>query len=299
MRSTLICTVGTSLFGNLRGPDPKDAERPLFEAHRRADWNRLSSLLAKIDPAHRLCGAEINSVDDLVSKGLVARGGLHLLVSDTSDGADVGAVLDGYFRARGWRTSVHAIDGLKDDDPRAFRTRGLRNLAKAIGRRVREYGAGQCAINATGGYKAQIAIAALMGQALDIPVYYKHERFNAIIPFPPMPVALDSSLWERASGMFMALGETNDVAPRADFAADWDARYRAAGQPRDGGWRRVPGAFGNGPDLPRDLPHEVPAVEGGPPAPRGGAVGEASTNVERPWMEARTRADLEAPAANC
>jgi len=34
------------------------------------------------------------------------------------------------------------------------------------------------AINATGGYKAQIATTALIGIALDIAVYYKHERFN-------------------------------------------------------------------------------------------------------------------------
>ena len=225
MRSTLICTVGTSLFGNLKRLDPHGAHRALLEEHRRSDWTRVASLLAGIDPADRLCGAEINSVNDLVSKALVARGRLHLLASDTPEGNDVGAVLNGYFRAGGWRASVHAIDGLKDDDPGAFRTRGLRNLAKAIGERVREYGAEQCAINATGGYKAQIAITVLMGQALGIPVYYKHERFNAIIPFPPMPVALDSSLWERASGMFVALGETNEMAPWEDFADDWDERF--------------------------------------------------------------------------
>ena len=46
-----------------------------------------------------------------------------------------------------------------------------------------------------------------MGQALDIPVYYKHERFDAIIGFPPMPVALDFSIWQRASGMLMALNK--------------------------------------------------------------------------------------------
>ncbi len=96
-----------------------------------------------------------------------------------------------------------------------------RRSAGGSGKRARTF----CAINATGGYKAQIAIAVLMGQALDIPVYYKHERFDAIIPLPPMPVALDSSLWERASGMFMALGETNDVVPWADFADDWNERF--------------------------------------------------------------------------
>ena len=73
--------------------------------------------------------------------------------------------------------------------------------------------------------KPQIAIAVLMGQALDIPVYYKHERFDAIIPFPPMPVALDFSLWERASGMFTVLAKGNACEPWKRFKDDWDERF--------------------------------------------------------------------------
>ena len=77
------------------------------------------------------------------------------------------------------------IDDLQDADPKRFRTKGLRNLAKVVCGVIRDYGAANCAINATGGYKAQIAIAVLMGQALGVPVYYKHERFDEIIAFPP------------------------------------------------------------------------------------------------------------------
>ncbi len=89
---------------------------------------------------------------------------------------------------------------------------------------MRETGADFCAINATGGYKAQIAIAVLMGQALDIPVYYKHERFDAIIPFPPMPVALDFSIWQQASGMFMVLSKEGIVSWE-QYREDWDERF--------------------------------------------------------------------------
>ena len=64
-----------------------------------------------------------------------------------------------------------------------------------------------------------------MGQALDIPVYYKHERFDEIILFPPMPVALDFSLWERASGMFMVLSQHAACEPRNRFEEDWDERF--------------------------------------------------------------------------
>ena len=115
--------------------------------------------------------------------------------------------------------NIHRVEGLRDDAPDKFRTQGLRNLAKLFGEQVREARKENrsCAINATGGYKAQIAIAVLMGQALDIPVYYKHERFDAIIPFPPMPVALDFSLWERASGMFTVLAKSDACEPWEPF----------------------------------------------------------------------------------
>ena len=223
-RHTLICTVGTSLFANLKHDDA-EPNPAMAEAYARRRWKDVAARLRGIEPTARLCGAEINSVSDLLTHSYVEKGRLHLLVSETSDGENIGAVLKEYFKADGWCADARKIDGLRDDDPGAFRTRGLRNLAKAIGERVRESGPDFCAINATGGYKAQIAIAVLMGQALSIPVYYKHERFDAIIPFPPMPVSLDSSLWERASGMFTVLGKPGAFEPSERFREDWDERF--------------------------------------------------------------------------
>ena len=89
--------------------------------------------------------------------------------------------------------------------PRRFRTKGLRQLARELCKILRERTPAACAINATGGYKAQIAIAVLLGQAIGVPVFYKHELFPEIIAFPPMPVALDFELWMRASGMLFDL----------------------------------------------------------------------------------------------
>jgi hypothetical protein len=48
-------------------------------------------------------------------------------------------------------------------------------------------------VNSTGGYKAQIAFALALGQALKFPVYYRFEAFSKIIKMPPLPVSLD---WE-------------------------------------------------------------------------------------------------------
>ena len=229
---TLLCTIGTSLLypnlSNLIKETQTDPIRAaLAQVYSDKNWSEVATQLRKIDPAKRLCGAEINSVTDLLAQQVVAKGYLHLFHSETDDGRAIAQILQAYFTQDRWRVNIHCVEGLRDDDPDLFRTQGLRNLAKLFGERVRESRQNliPCAINATGGYKAQIAIAVLMGQALELPVYYKHERFDAIIPFPPMPVALDFSLWERASGMFMVLSKVNACEPWEDFRQDSDQRF--------------------------------------------------------------------------
>lgn len=229
---TLLCTIGTSLvypnLSNLIKEKQTDPIRAaLAQAYTDKNWLEVATQLHQINPTDRLCGAEINSVTDLLKQGIIEKGYLHLFHSDTDDGKAIAQILQSYFTQDRWRVEIHCVEGLRDDDPNLFRTQGLRNLAKLFGERVRESRQNYtpCSINATGGYKAQIAIAVLMGQALDIPVYYKHERFDAIIPFPPMPVALDFSLWQRASGMFMVLSRSNACEPWKDFSEDWDERF--------------------------------------------------------------------------
>ena len=227
---TLLCTIGTSLlYPNLVGLTKEPQTNPtliaLAKAYSEKNWLAVAIELGKIDPTARLCGAEINSVTDLLNQELIEKGFLHLFYSETDDGEAIAQILRHYFSRADWEVETHRVEGLRDDDPNSFRTKGLRNLAKLFGEQVRlsRQNYRPCAINATGGYKAQIAIAVLMGQALDIPVYYKHERFDAIIPFPPMPVALDFSLWLRANEMFTVLSKT--IKPQDDFEATWDERF--------------------------------------------------------------------------
>jgi hypothetical protein len=119
------------------------------------------------------------------------------------------------------------VPDLQDQDPKRFRTKGLRNLARKICGVIRERSAAACAINATGGYKAQIAIAVLLGQAIGVPVYYKHELFSEIIAFPPMPVALDFEVWMKASGMLFDLERSTDLILAATYGEEWDEKYES------------------------------------------------------------------------
>lgn len=245
MKNTLISTVGTSLLKpNLLGlpADPADpgwlsrqppADQPVLTAERVAalkdatsaqDAKAIAQTLSHLPATTRLCGAEINSIADLIARGFAVEDcRLCFCHSDTDDGRLVAAILKQYFLLRGHSVELLSIDDLQDRDAKRFRTKGLRNLTKVICRLIRSYGAEHCAINATGGYKAQIAIGVMMGQALAVPVYYKHELFSEIIAFPPMPVSLDHDLWLRHSGLLSALDRSEEVLKASEVIEDdWE-----------------------------------------------------------------------------
>lgn len=204
-RTALICTVGTSLFdGNLArlsgdapdAPERREAIRATYEKKR---WADLAREMAQVDPTDRFCGAEINTIEEARKKNWLDLRHLTFLVSDTPKGKDSGVLLKKYFEIRKGRdlpdlqaVEYAVVEQLQDTDPKHFRTHGLRNLIRRAGEYIERFGGPECAaIDATGGYKAQIAVAVVLGQVLSIPVMYKHERFPAIIEFPPLPIAFD------------------------------------------------------------------------------------------------------------
>jgi putative CRISPR-associated protein (TIGR02619 family) len=226
--SILICTVGTSLFSNLKSL--KAGEHPdLAAAFQAKEWSAVSAALAKLPADARVCGAEINSIASMIAKDYVPDTcGLFFVHSDTNDGRDISAILKSYYSNKGHApVEVVNVPDLQDQDPKLFRTKGLRSLARKICRVVRDYSATACAINATGGYKAQIAIGVLLGQAIGVPVYYKHELFSEIIAFPPMPVALDFEVWMKASGMLYDLERASALISAAGYSEEWDEKYES------------------------------------------------------------------------
>lgn len=155
---------------------------------------------------------------------------VHLLVSDTPEGEWSGAVLATHLG--GWSSVAEAtweaIEGLDGRDPKGFAGRGLRALVRTAARclseaRRRDPG-GQFVINATGGYKAQISLAGLLGQALKVPVVYLFEQFEQCIELPPMPVDFDRSLWIENYGLFRELAEERMVPAARVNALAPDAR---------------------------------------------------------------------------
>ncbi len=166
--------------------------------------------LRLLEGSNRLCGAEINTVTELQSSGSYVLQKIVFLVSDSEEGTLSGQILEEYFSNHrdfsGIAIKHDVISGLQDGDPKRFKTKGLPNLVRKIGDHIRAVGGPEIvAIDATGGYKAQIAIAVLVGQALDLPVFYKHERFDSIIDFPPMPISLDFSVLAENAHLLVSL----------------------------------------------------------------------------------------------
>jgi putative CRISPR-associated protein (TIGR02619 family) len=214
MRNRLISTVGTSLLSNIRNLRGEEAER-YAELKRHVDdknWGQVNKELLKIEPSERICGAEINSIADAVKRGKLAQlEFIEFLVSDTEDGRIMGSLLENYFTERAIKdldtlqnVKFHVIEDLQDEKPPRFKVYGLRNLVRKLGEIARDHGANTLVIDATGGYKAQIAVAVVFGQALSIPVLYRHERFSEIIDFPPMPITFDYSLLGKNADLLAA-----------------------------------------------------------------------------------------------
>ena len=234
MRNTLICTVGTSLFeSNLRRLSEDTPERPenwqeIKTRFDKGNWNELARELLKVDPNHRICGAEINTIEEARKKKWLELKNLVLLVSDTEAGRNTGHVLKEYFKGREdlklQQIELREVEQLQDTEPKNFKIHGLRNLVRVIGDFVQRFGKEYVAIDATGGYKAQIAVAVLIGQALDIPVYYKHEKFSEIIDFPPLPISLDYDLLGRNSDILTDF-ERNGTYAKSELG-EFDEKLR-------------------------------------------------------------------------
>ncbi|KEF33966.1 CRISPR-associated protein [Deinococcus sp. RL] len=181
MSQCLISTVGTSLLGNANNP--------------RANPDGLSpAALLRRDPQR--ASAEANAITRLAAPGDT----LVFLHSDTEDGERCAALLAEYFAGLGHPVRRERIAGLSYHE-KGFVSHGLRSLVRLLAgelRAARRAGQ-QPLINATGGFKAEIAYATAVGLMFGVPVCYIHERFGDVVTLPASPVGWDYSLiaWHR------------------------------------------------------------------------------------------------------
>ena len=179
---TILVTVGTSLLTN--------AERELDEKANELSDAQIANYLRKTDPEK--ASAETNSLSKLLQEG----DRIIFLHSDTKEGKRCAQLLKKHYERQGYTTETRRIPDLNYKESR-FKMRGLRSLVSTLIECIQEekkrgY---EVLINATGGFKAEIAYAVLVGLLFDLPVVYIHERFRDIIEMPPLPIAWDYSLF--------------------------------------------------------------------------------------------------------
>lgn len=227
MRSVLVATVGTSVLTNFQAlAEAQDfqawvetqpaQDRAVLLEHRAAlleaahdlkkkRFEQAALVLACFAASPRVLGAEVASVEALLREPPYEKLRLVILLhSDTETGHGAAQFLRHFLKLRfGLETKSRRVVELRDDAPGAFRSAGLRQLVVELARAVREHGPANLVIDATGGYKAQVAIAVAVGQVFQIPVVYRFERFPEIIEIPPLPVALDWDFLEKHKDLLL------------------------------------------------------------------------------------------------
>lgn len=185
----ILTTIGTSLLGNSSRKGVSQDEASLVQ-------------FIKQDP-HAAC-AESNSLSRLLEPG----DKVALIHSHTPEGEACAKVLSSYLKSIDIEVERHQVDQLKYNQ-NEFARLGLRNLVQTLSREIRKAksGGGEVIINATGGFKAEIAYATAVGLLFKVPVCYIHEKFQDIITLPATPIGWDPTLISQNEAFFNWIDE--------------------------------------------------------------------------------------------
>ena len=174
---TILTTVGISLISPNKhgGKTPNDQD--------------LANYLSRANPAE--ASAETNSLSRIPDFN--SNDSIVFLCSDTEQGKLCAEVLEKHYNKK-YMASVKVIPGLTYKESK-FKVQGLRSFVSTLINLVREHKkSGEVLINATGGFKAEMAYANLIGLLFNVPVFYIHELFKDIIEMPAPPIGWDYSL---------------------------------------------------------------------------------------------------------
>lgn len=210
MQRTILTTVGTSLLTN---PDRPWAgwrhKQPLPKSDVVDNWLQRADPIkasAEIHTWYRLGLFDADDLDDIH---------VALIHSDTPDGRFCAERLATAAKAKGMQARHRQVDGLDYTDGHKF-SRGLRQLARVIGEEIKRGRAvGSVELAATGGFKAEIAVANLVGAISETPVHYLYQEFSSIVTIEPIPVALRAD-WIREGagrGLLEAFKTADDLIP--------------------------------------------------------------------------------------
>lgn len=171
---TIIMTLGTSLLTN---PDKNlQPQRPWVGQKTIGDPERALAWMKKTDL--ELISAETNTYYRLDP---TPQDALILLYSETSEGLECAQILQLFFEeALGQQqVSLVPLPGVNYE----LEGSSLERMAELL-RQLAESAKGIVTFAATGGFKAQAMIMAVVGSQLGIPVCYIHEQYKSLVYLP-------------------------------------------------------------------------------------------------------------------
>lgn len=211
MQRTILTTVGTSLLTNGERPWTWRHKQSLPDADTVDTWLRQADPIKASAETHTWYRLGLSDADEKVE--------VVLIHSQTPDGQFCAERLVSAASAKGVKARRRQVDGLDYSDGHSF-NRGLRQLARVIGEEIKRGRAtGGVELAATGGFKAEIAIANLVGAMSETPVHYIYQEFSSIVTIDPIPVALRADWIGDGAGrkLLEAFESASDVIPTRDI----------------------------------------------------------------------------------
>ncbi len=208
---TVITTVGTSLLTNRTDSRPwkgwgfgkeLPSQEIVIEWLKNADLKKAS---AEIHTWYKL-----GVFNDPNSYNII------LIHSQTNDGEYCALCLKKFAEEKNIKKiETKEVSELNYQGSTSFQ-KGLSKLIKTIAESIRSYRENsEVMIAATGGFKAEIAVANITGTLLGVPVYYIYEQFEELIRLEPIPIDLSLEWLKVGPGRkFLTLLAENDCIAR-------------------------------------------------------------------------------------
>jgi putative CRISPR-associated protein (TIGR02619 family) len=210
MKRTILTTVGTSLLTNGDRPWASWTFRQrLPESGSVHRWLQSADPIKASAETHTWYRLGLFEVEDKSQIEVV------LIHSHTEDGAFCAERLLTWASGKGLTARCRQVAGLTYSDGPTF-NRGLRQLARAVGEEIkRGQATGTAELAATGGFKAEIAVANLVGAVSDTPVHYIYHEFSSLITIDPIPVTLRADWVGSGAGrsLLEAFKSAHDIIP--------------------------------------------------------------------------------------
>lgn len=195
-----LCTTGTSAAKLWKGSlesrfdeskvkglgGIKLAANLLLDTFKQYKMNDEQALHTKLSAEiHSLARLNINKDDQIV-----------LFASETLDGQACALAVANYLEQQGYQAKVEVIIGLQTNDARKFNRIGVVEFIKKTLHYIDTTGADYCVLNPTGGFKALVPYAVLLGMIRKIECRYIFEFSKSLIELPPLPLDFDRSRLE-------------------------------------------------------------------------------------------------------